>query len=95
MIILEKQTIYLTDIPKDKFGCKPGYEWQRMSGVGCVQKDCAAAGGHYSYTKACICGFVNPKPGDKTKSCIRPSNYIACPSCVYACIEQDSDCPKR
>ena len=85
----------LTDIPKDKFGCKPGYEWQRMSGVGCVQKDCAASGGHYSYTKACICGFVNPKPGDKIKSCIRPSNYIACPSCVYACIEPDSDCPKK
>ncbi len=85
----------LTDIPKDKFGCKPGYEWQRMSGVGCVQKDCGAAGGHYSYTKACICSFVNPKPGDKTKSCIRPSNYIACPSCVYACVGADSDCPER
>ena len=85
----------LTDIAKDKFGCKSGYEWQRMSGVGCVQKDCKAVGGHYSYTKACICGFVNPKPGDKTKSCIRPSNYIACPSCLYACVAPDSDCPER
>lgn len=85
----------LTDIPKDEFGCKPGYVWQRMSGVGCVQKDCSSSGGHYSYTKACICGLVNPKPGDKTKSCIRPSNYIACPSCVYACVEKDTDCPEK
>ena len=85
----------LTEIPKDEFGCKPGYEWQRMSGVGCVQTDCGAAGGHYSYTKRCICGFVNPKPGDKTKSCMRPSNYLACPSCVYACVTSDAECPAR
>jgi len=85
----------LTDITKDEFGCKAGYEWQRMSGVGCVQKDCVAAGGHYSYTKACICSFVDPQPGAKTKACMRPSNYIACPSCVYACVGPDSDCPAR
>ena len=91
----DELTATLTEIPKDEFGCKPGYEWQRMSGVGCVQKDCAVAGGHYSYTKACICGFVDPKPGAKTKSCLRPSNYIACPSCVYTCVGADSDCPER
>ena len=85
----------LTEIPKDEFGCKPGYEWQRMSGVGCVQKNCSDAGGHYSYTKACICSFVNTKPGDKTKSCMRPSNYLACPSCIFACVEPETDCPER
>lgn len=85
----------LTDIPKDKFGCAPGYEWQRMSGVGCVQKDCSAAGGHYSYTKRCICSFVDSKPGDPTKACFRPSNYLACPSCVFACVGPDTECPER
>ncbi len=85
----------LTEIAKDEFGCRAGYVWQRMSGVGCVQKDCGDAGGHYSYTKDCICGFVNPKPGALTKSCLRPSNFIACPSCLYTCVTPDSDCPER
>ena len=85
----------LADIPQDEFGCRPGYEWRRMSGVGCVQKDCAAAGGHYSYTEACICAFIDSKPGDKTKICMRPANYLACPSCVYACVTPDEECPER
>lgn len=85
----------LSDVPKDEFGCGPGYIWKRMSGVGCVQEDCAAAGGHYSYTQACICGFVDSKPGDKTKACMRPANYLACPSCLYACVAPDTDCPER
>ena len=85
----------LTEIPKDEFGCKPGYVWQRMSGVGCVQKDCSNVGAHYSYTKACICGFVDPQPGALTKSCLRPSNYLACPSCVFVCVAPDTDCPER
>ncbi|PLX27900.1 hypothetical protein C0583_01525 [Candidatus Parcubacteria bacterium] len=85
----------LSDIPVDEFGCRPGYEWQRMSGVGCVQSDCRETGAHYSYTKACICGLVDPKPGDKTKSCARPSNYLACPSCVFACVDPDAECPER
>lgn len=85
----------LTEIPKDEFGCRPGYEWQRMSGVGCVQSDCRDVGAHYSYTKACICGFVDPKPGDLTKACMRPSNYLACPSCVFTCVASDADCSER
>ena len=48
-----------------------------------------------SYTKACICGLVDPKPGDKTKSCMRPSNYLACPSCVFTCVGPDEECPGR
>lgn len=91
----DELTTTLTEIPKDEFGCRPGYEWQRMSGVGCVQKSCAEAGGHYSYTKACICSFVDPKPGAKTKACMRPSNYLACPSCVFACVGPDDECPAR
>jgi len=85
----------LKNIPKDEHGCAPGYKWKRMSGVGCVQKDCVDVGAHYSYTQACICGLVNPSPEAKTKSCNRPSNYIACPSCVYACVGQDEECPER
>ncbi len=85
----------LSEIPKDEHGCLPGYVWRRMSGVGCVQKDCAEVGAHYSYTQACICSFVNPKPGAKTKACQRPANYRACPSCVYACVGPDEECPAR
>jgi len=83
----------IKDIPKDEFGCSPGYVWKRMSGVGCVQDDCVESGGHYSYTSACICSFVNPQAGALTKSCVRPFNYIACPGCVYACVAPDSKCP--
>lgn len=85
----------LTEIPKDEHGCRPGYVWQRMSGVGCVQESCSDAGGHYSYTKACICSFVDSKPGDLTKACMRPSNYLACPSCVFACVASDAECPEK
>ena len=91
----DELTTTLTEIPKDELGCKPGYEWQRMSGVGCVQKDCSKIGAHYSYTKDCICGFVNPPPGAKTKVCKRPSNYLACPSCVFACVGADEECPEK
>ncbi len=85
----------LADIPRDEHGCLPGYVWRRMSGVGCVQKDCRDVGAHYSYTQVCICSFVNPKPGAKTKACLRPANYRACPSCVYACVGPDEECPAR
>lgn len=85
----------LADIPVDEHGCRPGYIWKRMSGVGCVQESCGEVGAHYSYTQACICGVVDPKPGDKTKACMRPSNYIACPSCVYMCVDKDAECPPK
>ncbi len=77
--------------------CKPGYEWQRMSGVGCVQSDCnSIADAHYSYTKDCVCGSVgsiNEKPNDPNKACHRDWEYTSCPGCLYACIHTDDMCP--
>ncbi len=84
---------HVGEIPRDEFGCGPGYVWRRMSGVGCVQENCSDAGGHYSYTQDCICGFVDSKPGDLTKTCSRPANYVSCASCVYACISPEEKCP--
>ncbi len=77
--------------------CKPGYTWQRMSGVGCVQDDCKSIpNAHYSYTKDCICGSsgsVNENPNDPNKACHREWEYKSCPGCLYACIHTDELCP--
>lgn len=54
--------------------CPPGFRWERMSGVGCVQTDCVAVGGSYGYTKNCLCRdmkscseFVDYSGFDKSK----------------------------
>ncbi|HKJ28178.1 MAG TPA: hypothetical protein VJ965_11095, partial [Anaerolineales bacterium] len=76
--------------------CPPGFEWQRRSGVGCVQVDCAEAGARYSYTSACNCD-------DELSACYEPVDYsdfdqencgIFCPgSKVVACVDQGAACP--
>ncbi len=77
--------------------CKPGYSWERMSGVGCVQDDCnSITNAHYSYTKDCICGSVgsiNEDINDANKACHRKWEYKSCPGCLYACIHADELCP--
>lgn len=69
-----------------------------MSGVGCVQIDCADyAHAHYSYTSACICGSagsINENPADPNTGCYHSSDYTACPGCLYACIHADEECPQ-
>ncbi|MFC2163191.1 hypothetical protein ACFLRF_05870 [Candidatus Altiarchaeota archaeon] len=79
--------------------CPPGFEWQRMSGVGCVQpsKTCKAAGGGWSYTRDCICR-------DK-KGCYEPVDYTSfdrkkcgnfCPGrLLIACVEPGQPCPNE
>lgn len=77
--------------------CKPGYEFQRMSGVGCVQKKCnEIPDAHWSYEGYCVCGssgsmFENVN--DPNKECYMPSNCGPCPGCVYACVHFDEKCP--
>ena len=77
--------------------CGNGYEWQRMSGVGCVQIDCADyKDAHYSYTSACICGSagsINENPNDPNTGCYRSSEDKSCPGCLYACVHLDEECP--
>lgn len=74
--------------------CPPGFEWQRMSGVGCVQSDCLSIpNAKLSYTTACICL-------DGYKACYEPvdSTGVACgPNCpvskLVACVQPDAACP--
>jgi len=74
--------------------CPPGFEWQRMSGVGCVQSDCQQIPfAKLSYTSACICL-------DGYKGCYEPvdSTGVACgPNCPYskliACVQPEAACP--
>ncbi|MBU0612453.1 hypothetical protein KKB10_00400 [Patescibacteria group bacterium] len=77
--------------------CKSGYEYQRMSGVGCVQIDCNnIPDAHYSYTQHCICGSsgsIYEDASDPNKECYREPSYTACPSCLYACVHADESCP--
>ncbi|PIZ43368.1 hypothetical protein COY33_01590, partial [candidate division WWE3 bacterium CG_4_10_14_0_2_um_filter_42_7] len=73
--------------------CQSGYEWQPMSGVGCVQSDCNdVANAHWSYTSQCVCGSSGSEfedLSDPNKECYRPADYDACPGCVYACVNLD------
>ena len=68
--------------------CGQGYEWQPLSGVGCVQSDCNdIPDAHWSYTSQCVCGSSGSdyeNLSDPNKECSRPADYKACPSCVYA-----------
>jgi len=86
------------DLAQAAFGdCPAGYEFQRMSGVGCVQKNCGSIpSAHYSYEGYCICGSagsINENPADPNKRCTLPHGNAACPDCVYACVHNNEDCP--
>lgn len=77
--------------------CPAGYVWDRMSGVGCKQADCATIpDAHYSYEGYCVCGSsgsINEDPAGPNKECGLPSDNVACPGCVYACVHLDEECP--
>ncbi|MBU2566289.1 hypothetical protein KKG46_01880 [Patescibacteria group bacterium] len=77
--------------------CKPGYKFNRNSGVGCQQINCNdIPDAHYSYTGTCICGSsgsINEKDTDPNKECYHPSDYESCPNCLYSCIHLDEKCP--
>lgn len=79
--------------------CKPGYKFNRNSGVGCQQINCAdVQHAHYSYTGDCICGTagsINEKPTDPNKSCRYPNSHNSCPGCVYACVHVNDACPDQ
>ena len=74
--------------------CPPGFDWRRMSGVGCVQSNCLDIPfAKLSYTSACICQ-------DGYKGCYEPvdSTGVACgPNCpaskLIACVQPDAACP--
>ena len=77
--------------------CPPGFHFERMSGVGCVQDNCASIpGARYSYTGTCICG-------DEFKGCYAPVDapdfdFSLCgPFCpvsqLLSCISPEDACP--
>jgi len=80
--------------------CDPGYHFERMSGVGCVQTDCKEGkipNAHPSYTGQCVCGSsgsINENPDDPNKECMYPLDCGPCPGCVYACVGIDEECPE-
>lgn len=91
--------VLMTTIAHAQTTCPPGYEWQRMSGVGCVQINCGEiANAKYSYTKDCICQ-------DGYKGCYQPIDYsgfdqsLCGPNCPYStlisCIPPDATCPNE
>ena len=60
--------------------CPLGFEWQRMSGVGCVQSDCnSRPHAHWSYTRDCICSSMDniddPEEDRYSKACYIPVDY--------------------
>ena len=77
--------------------CPPGFHFDRLSGVGCVQDNCTSiSGAHYSYTGTCICN-------DEYKGCYGPVDAAGfdttlcgpfCPtSQLLSCVSHDAPCP--
>jgi hypothetical protein len=78
--------------------CPPGFHFERMSGVGCVQDNCTSiTGARYSYTGTCICG-------DEYKGCYGPiiapdyDSALCFPFCpasqLLSCVSPDAACPE-
>jgi hypothetical protein len=67
--------------------CPSGYVWSTRS-ISCIQEDCnEIPDAHYGYTLNCVCGTsgsINEKLTNPNKECSYPSDYSACPVCVYA-----------
>jgi len=77
--------------------CPPGFHFDRLSGVGCVQDDCGSIPqSHFDYTGHCVCnegysGCFEPinEPGYDTASC-----FPFCPtSRLITCVSYLSTCP--
>ena len=76
--------------------CPPGFRWDRMSGVGCMQENCLSiSGAKYGYTGNCLCV-------DEFKGCYEPVDYsgfdraLCGPNCPFSaltrCISHDEPC---
>lgn len=69
--------------PLNISGCKNGYYFDPQ--IGCLQKDCDSVAGTYVDDDGrCVC---------KLFGCYRAQDYEECPSCVYACMDQEGVCP--
>lgn len=96
-ILLAMMFIVANDINAGITDCKPGYKFNRNSGVGCQQENCYdVPSAHYSYEGYCICGSsgsINEKPTDPNKACRYDNSNTSCPGCVYACVHTNESCP--
>jgi len=94
LLALLPQSQQIANAQDDGPECPPGFVWDRLSGVGCVQESCLAIpNAKYSYTSSCICveGF---------KGCTVPVDHagLACdPFCpaaeLVACVPLEQSCP--
>jgi len=83
-------------LPVFAVDCPPGFGWDRMSGPGCVQSDCGAKGGQYTYTRDCYCG-------ENRRACYEAVNYSGfdakscnafCPNArLIGCADANGKCP--
>ncbi len=98
-ILLAMMFIVANDINAGITDCKPGYNFNRNSGVGCQQINCSdIQNAHYSYTGDCICGTagsINEKPTNPNKSCRYDNSNTSCSGCVYACVHTNEACPNQ
>jgi len=85
-------------VPVFSVECPSGFNWDRMSGPGCVQSDCAAKGGQYTYTRDCYCG-------ETRRACYEAVNYTGfdpkkceafCPNVrLIGCADANGKCPNE
>src|SRR3989339_211831 len=69
--------------PLNISGCKNGYYFDPQ--IGCLQKDCGDIQDAYVDNDGrCIC---------RSFGCYRAQDYEECPSCAYACMQNDGVCP--
>ncbi len=93
-VMLAFSTVWVLSANAQSPECPPGFHWDRLSGVGCVQSNCLdITNGKYTYTGSCSCveGY---------KGCYEPvdSGGIDCiPFCptseLVACVAPDAVCP--
>jgi hypothetical protein len=86
--------------------CPPGFRWDRMSGVGCVQANCPdvnSPNSHWGYTGNCICGTDDCVGNPICVECYGPVDYGGfdktkcgpfCPNVkLVTCVKAGTPCP--
>lgn len=77
--------------------CPAGYAYRPSWGKDCIQVNCPnVQDAHWDSTGGCVCGSsgsIAENPEDPNKECAFPREYSSCPSCIYACVHFEEDCP--
>ena len=77
--------------------CPTGYAYRPSWGKDCIQVNCPkVTHAHWDSTGGCVCGSSGSmveNPEDPNKECGFSREYTSCPSCIYACVHFEEDCP--